>query len=344
MRAITPLHRRAEATASARRRRPFHRYDRRGIEAADGRCRGGGWSQRLRPRPAHVRPARRDNGCDRSRPRHAGRCRGLAAGRVPAAFARAWGEATALDRSALSPPSALLSDAAVSSNDGTEEHASHAGAASRAHAHLRREIRHGLHLMMQESNPNSYYAQASAKASAKASAAAERAPSCAEGGGGASIKEQPYIVLAMASSRARPPCCSRYFATTRRAARLPLASRVVSETMPLAFGSAGASAHRHRCECDTLAAVAGTSRSAGSRGRVLRPVSLPRRPEVCKYHYHLSSRQRQEVASQRSDQAQVDARSASSVQNPEFRSDSSEFSDQDKFSCQWEAASNQSAY
>jgi len=88
-----------------------------------------------------------------------GRCRGLAAGRVPAAFARAWGEATALDRSALSPPSALLSDAAVSSNDGTEEHASHAGAASRAHAHLRREIRHGLHLMMQESNPNSYYAQ-----------------------------------------------------------------------------------------------------------------------------------------------------------------------------------------
>ncbi|KAJ1626704.1 hypothetical protein T492DRAFT_1030482 [Pavlovales sp. CCMP2436] len=56
------------------------------------------------------------------------------------------------------------------------------------------------------------------------------------------------IVLAMASSRARPPCCSRYSATTRCAARLQLACRVVSETMPLAFGSAGASAHRHRCE------------------------------------------------------------------------------------------------
>ncbi|KAJ1628098.1 hypothetical protein T492DRAFT_908730 [Pavlovales sp. CCMP2436] len=41
-----------------------------------------------------------------------GRCRGLAAGRVPDAFARAWGEAAALDRSALSTPSALSFDAA----------------------------------------------------------------------------------------------------------------------------------------------------------------------------------------------------------------------------------------
>ncbi|KAJ1618717.1 hypothetical protein T492DRAFT_1090792, partial [Pavlovales sp. CCMP2436] len=43
------------------------------------------------------------------------------------------------------------------------------------------------------------------------------------------------------------PCCSRYAATTRCAERLPLACRVVSEIMPLAFRSAGAYAHRHRC-------------------------------------------------------------------------------------------------
>ena len=35
---------------------------------------------------------------------------------------------------------------------------SDAGELARAHAHLRREIRHGLHLMIQESNPCPYYA------------------------------------------------------------------------------------------------------------------------------------------------------------------------------------------
>ncbi|KAJ1627908.1 hypothetical protein T492DRAFT_1021468 [Pavlovales sp. CCMP2436] len=95
--------------------------------------------------------------------------------------------------------------------------------------------------------PNSACSPPAPQASTKASAAAERAPSCAEGGG-RGIKEQPCIARAMASSRARPPCCSRYSATTRCSARLPIACRVVGETMPLAFGSASASAHRHRCE------------------------------------------------------------------------------------------------
>lgn len=96
-------------------------------------------------------------------------CRGLLGAHVPRAFARAWAEAVALDRAALAGGCADTA-APVTPPDGEHRDATaveplaDCGGArdsetlSRAHAHLRREIRHGMHLMMQEANPQTYYA------------------------------------------------------------------------------------------------------------------------------------------------------------------------------------------
>lgn len=109
-----------------------------------------------------------------------GRCRGLGSLRVPAPFARAWQEALALDRAALGGAGVPRgADASPAADGDAAEGARQAGGekearaplhdgqraakpaepARDAHAHLRREIRHGLQVMMQEGNPHSYYAQ-----------------------------------------------------------------------------------------------------------------------------------------------------------------------------------------